>query len=43
VHGAEDGVDGVAVVVAVLHGQEPAFKIGEQFLAFLKEGDLDGL
>jgi hypothetical protein len=43
VHGAEHGVDGVAVAVAFLHGQETAFEVGEQFLAFLKEGDLDGL
>ena len=38
----EHRIDDLGVVVAPLHGQQPAFEFGELLLALLEEGNLDG-
>ena len=39
--GPEDRVDDLRIVVAPLHGQQPALEFGKLLLALLEEGDLD--
>jgi hypothetical protein len=42
VNGAEDGVDGLKVRLALFQQHQLRFEVREQFVAFLKEGGLDG-
>ena len=41
VNGAEHGIDRLRVGLALLHGQEARFELGQLFFAFLEECDLD--